>query len=320
MKSFLSIVIPTYNEAHDLKECLSSIASQEFDKNKIEVIIVDNYSTDKTLEVAKKFSKELNLKIIFNKIKDAEVSKMNGFKISNGKFFMYLDADMALADTQFVRKMLLPLKNKEIAGVFVRFVVNPKHHPLTRTLSYDSWQRDPIFRFFTFSPEQIISKKVNSYYLCNLSINKIPPQGLMVYRKDLIKNYVKNKSQLIDNDIPVAMVMNGHKKFAYVPDTGVHHHLLRSLYELSRKRIRNLRRTYFPNENKRLFRWINWKKDWPKTIIWLIYTSSFVLPILNSFYRSLRYRDFCLLNESAINLVSTYSIVYAIIKNARKKI
>mgnify|MGYP001591091696 FL=1 len=321
MKPHLTIVIPTYNESIDIASCLESIAMQKFDKNKFEVIIVDNYSSDKTVEIAKKFSKKIKLRVLFNKIKDAETSKMKGLKQARGDFFMYLDADMTFADEFFIDRMLNPLyKDPKIAGVFVRFLVNPKHSPLTRTLSYDAWQRDPIFKFFTVSPEEIITKKIDSYYLCELTKDKIPPQGLMIYRKKLIENYIKNKNQLIDNDIPVALFNSGNKYFAYVPQTGVYHYLLRSLSELSRKRMRNLQRTYFPNQDQRLFKWIDWKKDWSKIGIWLLYTFSFILPIFGSIYKTLKYRDICLLNEAAINLVSTSSIVYAVLKNEKNKI
>lgn len=313
----LTIVIPTYNESIDIVECLSSIAKQNYDKKKFEVIIVDNYSTDQTVKIAKSYSKEIDIKIILNKIKDAEVSKMVGFRKSKGQYFMYMDADMAFSDKNFIKKMLYPLnEDKSIAGVFVRFLVNSKHPPLTRTLSYDPWQRDPIFKFFTISPKDIITETKNDYFICTLKKNKIPPQGLMIYRKNIISKYVKNKTQLIDNDIPVAIFNEGYNKFAYVPSTGVYHRLLRSLGELSRKRIRNLRRTYFPNQEKRLFKWINWKKDWPKIGIWLIYTHSF-LPIIAAIYNSLKNKDSALLNEPAINLVSTYSIIWAVLMNLK---
>jgi len=317
MEKYLTIVIPTFNEAQDIGECLDSITKQNYDKNRFEVIIVDNYSTDKTLEIAEKYSQKIDLKIIFNKVKDAESSKMKGFKESKGEFFMYMDADMVMANKNFIKDMLYPFSDsKEIAGVFVKFLVNPKHNPLTRTLSYDPWQRDPIFRFFTTSPKKIISEKRKSYYLCSLNKNNIPPQGLMVYKRELIKNYVKGKKQLIDNEIPVALFNAGNDKFAYVPQTGIYHYLLRSLPELFRKRKRNLERTYFPNQEKRLFKWIDWSRDWPKVGIWLLYTHS-PFPFIKAIYSSIKHKDICLLNEPAINIVSTYSIMWAVLNNIK---
>ena len=58
-KALFSVTIPTYNEERDLRDCLESILRQNFPKEQYEVIIVDNYSTDKTVEIAKGFSKNV---------------------------------------------------------------------------------------------------------------------------------------------------------------------------------------------------------------------------------------------------------------------
>lgn len=312
-KGMLSIAIPTYNEEKDIGNCLKSISSQNYPKNLIEVVIIDNYSTDETLKIAKSFSKKLNIQILMNKEKDAEVSKKIGFDNSSGEFFMYLDADMRFSESNFIKKMLFPFNNEEIAGNFVNFVVNKKHPPLTRTLSYDEFQRDPIFRFFTIGITKIIIEKRKEYWLCYCNHNNIPPQGLMIYRKKLVIDYAKSKKQLIDNEIPAVLIEKGHRYFAFVPDTGVEHLILRSLKELWIKRVRNLRRTYYPNIGERKFKWISWKKDWPKVGIWIIYTHTLVFPIIIAIYKSIKNQDFCFLNEPMLNIISTYSIVYGVL-------
>jgi hypothetical protein len=95
----------------------------------------------------------------------------------------------------------------------------------------------------------------------------------------------------------------------------VFHLLIRNLKELAIKRVRNLERTYYPNKSNRKFRWVNFKKDWPKVLLWLIYTNSFIIPIISSFGKTIKYRDLCFLNEPMLNLVSTYAIIYGVIKN-----
>lgn len=316
MKPKLTIVIPTFNEEEDIKECLESIEIQDVSKSDFEVIIVDNYSTDNTIKVAENFKDKINLRFLKNKIKDAETSKKVGFENAKGEFFMYMDADMRFSDKQFIRKMLLPFRlDKRIVGNFVKFKVNPSHPPLTRTLSYDVFQRDPIFKFFTTDIKDILSEKNKDFWLCYCSKDNVPPQGLMIYRRSLIFDYIKDKSQLIDNEIPVVLVEQGYHYFAFVPSTGVEHLLLRSLKELWKKRIRNLQRTYYPNVQTRKFKWINWKKDWPKIIMWMMYTNSLFLPAIVSLFKSIRHGDSCFLNEPMLNIVSTYSIIFGVIKN-----
>ncbi len=314
----LSIVIPAYNEEKDIEDCLNSIASQDYSGFLFEVIIVDNYSTDNTVKLAKSFSNKINIKIIKNRIKDAEVSKKIGYDNAKGKYFMYLDADMRFADKDFIKKMLFPFKDdKKIAGNFVRFRLNRNHPPLTRAFSYDEFQRDPILRFFTVGIKDVVVEKKQDYWLCKCKINNIPPQGLMVYKKDLIKDYIKDKKQLIDNEIPAVLVENGFYYFAYVHSTGVEHLLLRSLPELWHKRIRNLRRTYYSNIETRKFRWLNFKKDWPKAMLWMIYTNSIVLPVISALYKTIKYKDTCFLSEPMLNIVSTYSMVYGVLARQR---
>jgi glycosyltransferase involved in cell wall biosynthesis len=316
----LSIVIPTFNESRDLPRCLASIANQDFDKNKFEVIIVDNYSTDDTLKVAQSFRKNISLRVILNPTKDAEVSKMRGFRSAKGNFFMYLDADMRFSHPSFLSEVLNPLiKNNSIAGTFLKFLVDPAQTPLTRTLSYDEWQRDPVFKPFTSGSEEIISEKKNGFFLCKISSKNIPPQGLLIYRRKLVAPLVKKSPQLIDNDVPALLVGAGHTTFAYVETSGVYHDLLRSLSELWRKRIRNLRRTYFPNQQKRVYRWIDWSEKWPLVVLWLLYTHSVIFPVLVSFYKCAKYRDICFLNEPILNFISVYAIGWAFITQRIQK-
>jgi glycosyltransferase involved in cell wall biosynthesis len=52
-ESLVSIVIPTFNSERTLSKCLESIKNQTY--SNIEVIVVDKFSQDKTVEIASKF-------------------------------------------------------------------------------------------------------------------------------------------------------------------------------------------------------------------------------------------------------------------------
>lgn len=55
----ISILIPTLNAASVLEKCLRSITTQDYLKDKIEIIIADGGSTDKTLEIARKYGAKI---------------------------------------------------------------------------------------------------------------------------------------------------------------------------------------------------------------------------------------------------------------------
>mgnify|MGYP003968317095 FL=1 len=86
----VSIVITTKNEANNIENCLASIIEQTYPN--IEVIVVDNNSTDKTFEIALKFTNK-----VFNKGPERSTQRNYGMsKIASGKYVMFLDADMIL--------------------------------------------------------------------------------------------------------------------------------------------------------------------------------------------------------------------------------
>jgi len=56
---FVSVVIPTRNNADVLDECLKSLRAQDYPKNNYEIIIADDHSVDKTLAIAKKYKTKI---------------------------------------------------------------------------------------------------------------------------------------------------------------------------------------------------------------------------------------------------------------------
>ena len=89
-KPKVSIIIPTYNSGKTLSECLKSIYSQSYPS--FEVIIVDNYSNDNTLEIAKQFG----AKIIQAKSNPATARNI-GIRNSIGRYLLFLDSDQVLS-------------------------------------------------------------------------------------------------------------------------------------------------------------------------------------------------------------------------------
>ena len=85
----VSVVITTRNEEKNIENCLRSIQNQTF-KN-IELIVVDNYSEDKTAEIARRYTTA-----VFFKGKERSSQRNYGAQVATGKYLIYLDADMIL--------------------------------------------------------------------------------------------------------------------------------------------------------------------------------------------------------------------------------
>ena len=101
MNSFplVSVIIPTRNSAQFLEACLQSIKNQTY-KN-IEIIVVDNNSTDNTKEIVRSVIARSEATwqsriFIFNKGPERSTQRNYGAKNANGKYFLFIDSDMEL--------------------------------------------------------------------------------------------------------------------------------------------------------------------------------------------------------------------------------
>ena len=92
----VSIIVPMYNSEKYLDECISSILSQDY-KN-IELILVDDGSTDGTLKKAKEYeNKDGRVKVIHQKNSGVSTARNNGIKKSKGTYITFVDSDDFIA-------------------------------------------------------------------------------------------------------------------------------------------------------------------------------------------------------------------------------
>ena len=104
--NLISIVIPSYNCAADLEECLSSISMQTHPFK--EIIVVDDASTDNTKGVMEAFPNVVYMENLTRR--GANVSRNKGARIATGKYIVFCDADKKYAPP-FLSKLLFALKD-----------------------------------------------------------------------------------------------------------------------------------------------------------------------------------------------------------------
>lgn len=97
-KPFFSIVIPTLNEEKFLPALLEDLKNQTFSAKLFEVIHVDGKSADKTVELAKKFEKDLNLRTLIAKERNVAFQRNLGGEDATGEWIVFMDADDRLPD------------------------------------------------------------------------------------------------------------------------------------------------------------------------------------------------------------------------------
>lgn len=90
---YVTVVIPCFNEEQYISDCVSSVKKQQV-QFPFEVIVVDNASTDKTSEVAKKEGAE----VIFEEKKGLAFARQAGLDHARGDVLVYLDADTRIVE------------------------------------------------------------------------------------------------------------------------------------------------------------------------------------------------------------------------------
>jgi dolichol-phosphate mannosyltransferase len=115
----LSVVIPCYNEEKTLEKCLERVLKISDEFLHLEIIIIDDGSTDGSLSIARNFAnKDPRIKIIHhNKNQGKGAALQNGFKKATGDFIAIQDADLEYKPNDMLR-LLEPLVSNEADVVF----------------------------------------------------------------------------------------------------------------------------------------------------------------------------------------------------------
>lgn len=91
----VSIVIPVYNSKERLEECLDSVVAQSYPK--IEVIVVDDCSTDGSLEIARRYEERFSWFTVYTKENEGVSSARNyGMSKAAGEYLQFVDSDDTL--------------------------------------------------------------------------------------------------------------------------------------------------------------------------------------------------------------------------------
>ncbi len=85
----VSIIIPTKNEEDHIGACIKSCLDQDYDS--VEIIVIDNYSTDSTREIANRMGVQ-----VYEQGPERSSQKNFGAKKANGDYVLFLDADARL--------------------------------------------------------------------------------------------------------------------------------------------------------------------------------------------------------------------------------
>lgn len=278
---FISIILPTYNNEATLNNCLNGIFIQDYDN--FEVLVIDGSSTDKTLEISKKYK----VKILNNPHRIEERARVLGIKKSKGEILCFIDADNIITEKDWLTKMVAPFKNKEIIGVDTYYYTFRKKDPLVTRYCSLIGGDDPIaiylglydrYNYFKNRWTDFLNKEIKEGEYLKVKLNKeeIPAMGSngFLYRKKTLLKI--NYEPFIHSDIIYKLADKGY--FAKV-NIGIVH-IQKDVRDFFKKKIRRIKR--------RLSGEIKLEHNYGVSTKKLFFTSIYLLLILPVLYDTLK--------------------------------
>jgi ADP-heptose:LPS heptosyltransferase len=158
---YLSALIITYNEEHNVKQVLENLDFAD------EILVIDSFSTDRTVEIAKSFK---NVKVIQHAFENYAIQRNYAISLAKGTWILFLDADERLT-TSLKKEIIQTIQNKTL---YTAYYFNRTFMFCNKKLHYSGWQTDKIIRLFrkekaTYS----LHKTVHEKLLTNGTIGKL---------------------------------------------------------------------------------------------------------------------------------------------------
>lgn len=121
-RPLISVIIPVYNEEKYLEKCLKSLLKQTY--KPLEVIVVDDGSTDRSVGIIKKFP----VVLLRQNHRGPAVAKNFGAAKARGGILVFPDADMWY-DKDYVRNLIKPILEKKAIATWTKeeYVANPEN-------------------------------------------------------------------------------------------------------------------------------------------------------------------------------------------------
>ncbi len=227
-KTFVSVVVCTYNGSEKIDPCLKSLLKQNYED--FEIIVVDDGSTDNVASIIKKYPVKLYR---YTQNKGLSAARNVGIKHAKGEIIAFTDDD-CIADIYWLSALVKGYTNEEIAGVGGIVQVNNKENSIFAQFVRERNPLGPMtdellvsnnifYRFHLYIKNMynniLISKPTRAYSLIGAN---------MSFRKDILAEN-NGFDELFtfgadEEDLCKRIHKNNKAVLLYVPDAIISHH------------------------------------------------------------------------------------------------
>lgn len=289
----ISIVMPIYNEEDKIENCLKSIRRQNYPQNKIEIVFVDDDSTDNSVKISKKYK----IKLVRNGKHDYDIGKSLGIKKASGEYIMFLDGDNILPHKNWVKNMISPLlEDDSIIGSQLIWIKYNKKYSFFDKYCTLYGITDPLTIYLNNRGHLMLWEKKwklglveerSNYFVAEFNNKNLPTigsVGFTIKKKYLLKtNYNPAFSHL---DCMQDLVKQGYRRFAMVKEDIIHLHS--STYSDFMKKLKRNFNIFIRDYKKRRYKW---EASFGRKIYATMAMGTFVIPFYHALRGYLKIRD-----------------------------
>ncbi len=211
----MSVIVPAYNAAHTIGECLEALQQQNVPHGTYEVIVVDDGSADETAAIAARHGATL----LRQTNRGPAAARNLGVAVARGSTILFTDSDCAPAP-DWIQEMIAPLRDPRLAGS--KGVYRTRQKSLTARFVQIEYEER-----YDHTARHTFVDLVDTYAAC--------------YRRDVLLasgGFDTRFRYLEDQELSFRIAEAGHK-MAFCPRAAVYHHHPESwrAYALKKARI-----------------------------------------------------------------------------------
>ncbi len=269
----ISFIIPTLNVEAILENCLASIARQDYPREKIEIILADAHSKDRTREIGKKFGAV----ILDDNGKNMEEGKRLALRHATGDYIVFVDSDNEITHSDYLPLAVNALaQNPKALGVESYYLASPKMTSFCAYVTQLLHISDPMAWLMSANPKLVARDgEIERWILPDGTFSyPLGANGFVFRRADLQSVQADEKFQ--DTHVALFLMKNGKREWLRLRGRGVHHYYIQTLWKFVQKRRRAV--VHFLRVQQEMP--VNWMKEKPPVPLWLaaVYCVTFFGP------------------------------------------
>lgn len=199
----ISVIIPVYNDEKYLAQCLDSVLKQTY--SNLEIILVDDGSTDSIPEVYEKYA---NIRILHKKNGGVGSSRNAVLEMATGEYILFVDDDDLLSETHI--EELYNLLKKNDADI----AVGNFNHFIEEKRAYGIWLKEDDYFEKTYTPEEWFTVEYETVPYNRSIIFAVPWAKL--YKRSLFENIVYPIDARVEDDLTTWKIYLLADKIAYM--------------------------------------------------------------------------------------------------------